>query len=187
MQFLAVYCNFLHRDTHFHEFVKSIERKKKMDNELNEDDLLKRPDPSFVPTLNEPMPTYRCTKVKRDGERCKNIALRGMLPDNAKCPAHGGKAPGVIEAAENRKDAVRLALLSNTDLAVQTIESLMAGGVSDAVRLKAATEVLDRTIGKSPIEVNVTENVTVNAAEKLLEQLARLAENDTDTEESDES
>lgn len=149
-----------------------------MDNTFNEDDLIKRPDPAFVPTLMRPMPTYQCTKVKRDGERCKNFALRGMLPETAKCSAHGGTAPGVVEAAENRKDAVRLALMNNTELAVQTLESLMIPGVSDAVRLKAATEVLDRTVGKAPLEVNVNENVTVNAAEKLLEQLARLAEND---------
>ena len=106
------------------------------------------------------------------------MALRGMLPEKAKCPSHGGNAPGVVEAAENRKDAVRLALMGNTELAVQTLQSLMDPGVSDAVRLKAATEVLDRTIGKTPVEINVNETVTVNPAEVLLENLARLAEND---------
>ena len=149
-----------------------------MDNILNEDDLIKRPEPDFIPTLAAPMPSYQCTKIKRDGERCKNMALRGMLPEKAKCPSHGGNAPGVVEAAENRKDAVRLALMGNTELAVQTLQSLMDPGVSDAVRLKAATEVLDRTIGKTPVEINVNETVTVNPAEVLLENLARLAEND---------
>lgn len=152
------------------------------DNSAQPDDFIPRPSEdelAFVPSLARPMPSYRCTKIKKDGERCNNMALSGMLPDNAKCSVHGGSAPGVVEAAEQRKDAVRLALLNNSELAAQTLESLMAPGVSDAVRLKAATEVLDRTIGKTPIEVNVNENVTVDAAEKLLEQLSRLAENDS--------
>ena len=164
------------------------------DNIAEPDDFLPRPQVdmnAFVPTLARPIPTFRCPKIKKDGNRCQNQAKAGMLPENAKCPVHGGAAPGVSEAAEARKDAVRLALLDNTELAVQTLESLMDPSVSDAVRLKAATEVLDRTVGKAPMELNVNENVTVNAAERLLEELAKLADNDSpvleaEVEEDDE-
>lgn len=155
------------------------------DNSAQPEDFLPRPpedELQFVPTLARPMPTFQCTKIKKDGERCKNMALRGMLPEKAKCSVHGGSAPGVVEAAEARKDAVRLVLLDNSELAAQTLESLMDPSVSDAVRLKAATEVLDRTIGKTPLEVNVNETVTINPAEKLLNELARLADNDSDLE-----
>lgn len=153
------------------------------DNSAQPEDFLPRPpdsDLEFVPSLARPMPSYQCTKIKKDGQRCQNMALSGMLPENAKCNVHGGNAPGVVEAAEARKDAVRLVLLDNSELAAETLKSLMDPSVSDAVRLKAATEVLDRTVGKTPIEVNVNENVTVSAAEQLLDQLARLASNDSD-------
>lgn len=153
------------------------------DNSAQPEDFLPRPpeeDLEFVPTLARPMPSFRCTKIKKDGERCSKQALSGMLPENAKCSVHGGSAPGVVEAAESRKDAVRLVLLDNSELAAETLKSLMDPSVSDAVRLKAATEVLDRTVGKTPIEVNVNETVTINPAERLLVELARLAENDSD-------
>ena len=145
-----------------------------VDNTLGDNDLIPRPDPKvWKPTLQDPFPTFRCTKTMKNGERCKNMGLNGMLPDNAKCIQHGGKQLSVKEKARARVDAVRLRMAEDTGLAMDVIEGLLSNsGTADQIRLKAAESVLDRAGIRAGVEIDVSGEVQVNTAEQVRERLA---------------
>ena len=150
------------------------------ENFLEDGDILERPSPDmkkFVPTITSPLPCFPCTAIKPDGTRCSRSAIMGMKPDNAKCVSHGGRLPAVKDAAAARCDAARMMMFDNVEVAVDTIRALMEPGTTDAVRLKAATETLDRTIGRAPIDIDVSGHVEVNSADEIRAALAKLIEN----------
>ena len=148
-----------------------------VDNSFDDSDLIPRPEPSkkWVPTVDRPMPSFQCTKIKKNGERCEGHAAMGMLPTNAKCPAHGGKLPSVKEKNRARVDVVRMRIVESTEQAMDTIESLLLPGTADNIRLKAATEILDRAGIRGGVEIDVSGEVTVDSAAMVRERLARLA------------
>lgn len=94
---------------------------------------------SWKPTLDKPYPPVRCESENGRGMQCANSAVNG----GKYCPAHSTK--------EDRKQAqemiqmARLRMVDLADQAIDTIKELMEPGTADAVRLKAATEVLDRS------------------------------------------
>lgn len=94
-------------------------------------------------TVQEPV---RCQAHTSSGKPCKRWAIVGGFV----CPFHGGSAPQVRAAANRR-------LLALAPRAVQVIADLLEHAESEPVRLKAATELLDRGIGKA---VDVTLDIT---------------------------
>lgn len=89
----------------------------------------------------------RCTARTRSGRGCKNPPILG----GTVCRMHGGSAPAVRAAANRRLLAMVLPALARLDAIVRKPET------SDADRIRAIVEVLNRTgfSGKTEIELTV--------------------------------
>lgn len=134
--------------------------------------------PDWKPTVDRPLPALRCYYVRPDGTRCKRFAVRGtgLNGTNAVCPSHGGSLPPVKAYAESLVISARMQLIDSAEFAVDTLVGfLQPGATGDAIRLKAATEILDRAGVKGAMEMKV--EVTTNAApsETINERLAQIA------------
>lgn len=126
-------------------------------------------------SLGAPVPVVRCVYIfpdthDRPGEQCKKWSLRGTTV----CIKHGGRLDSVRQHAEAVVESARLRLIDRSDEAVDWLLDLGRNSTSDAVRLKAATEVLDRSGVKGGIEVDVNVTHTADPAELLRERLATL-------------
>jgi len=126
-------------------------------------------------TLGAPVPVVQCTYIfpdshERPGQQCRRWSLRGSLF----CVKHGAQLPNVRQHAEAMVESARLRLMNNTDLAVDWLFDLAENSTSDAVRLKATTEVLDRAGVKGGIEVDVTVTANQDPAVLLRERLDTL-------------
>lgn len=131
----------------------------------------------WKPTAAEPVPVIRCVAPLRNGpkkgEQCPNWSLRGATV----CISHGGRLPNVRKHAEEVREAARMRILGLSDMAIDTLEELAdaQGTAGAAVRLKAATELLDRAGIKGGIEMNVTHEVRSNPSEEIAKRLAGIA------------
>lgn len=111
----------------------------------------------FTPSPSRPIRAVRCTGVTKNGpragRRCPNYSVLGANV----CLRHGADLPPVRNAARRRVEEVRLRLFDASMDAAEHVIDLAANSASDAVRLKAATEILDRAgiRGGSEIDVNV--------------------------------
>jgi len=129
----------------------------------------------WKPTPSEPIPVVRCTQIKRNGSRCKRWSYRGAT----KCVTHldnNGKLKNVREHADAIVEAARLRMLDNTDLAIDTLEKLMEPGTSEGIRLKSATEILDRAGIRGGFDLNVEVTHNENPADEIASRLTKLAE-----------
>ena len=84
----------------------------------------------------------------------------------------------MIERAKEVNELARKRLLDMVDPALDVIDQLVKSeGTNDAIRLKAAQDVLDRNGMKSATEINVhSEQHTVDWTAVITEKLARLKE-----------
>lgn len=119
-----------------------------------------------------PMP-HRCRQIKSDGIRCL-LWASGRPKDDGLCRVHLGtvRKPGAdVERA-------RLKLAQSAPFAVDVLEDLMENAESEPVKLKAATEILDRAGVKGGFEFDVNVEVTDArpAAQVIAERLQKLAE-----------
>lgn len=131
----------------------------------------------WKPTATEPVPVVRCVQIKKDGLRCKNWSLRGYTKCRKHCGPQGLMKDGnVSKYAAAVIEAARLRLVDEADLALDTLIDLAQPGTSEGIRLKAATEVLDRAGIRGGFEVTVDQTVTVNSSELVSERLQKLAE-----------
>lgn len=130
---------------------------------------------NWKPTPTYPVPVVRCTQIKKDGERCKRWSLRGYT----KCHRHAGpgamKDGNVAKYAEAVVEAARLRLIDSSEMALNVLEELTQPGTSEGIRLKAATEVLDRAGVRGGFDLKVDVQVTDNPADKIAERLEKLA------------
>jgi len=135
------------------------------------------------PTNEKPIPVVRCSHIypdrhERAGERCRKWSLRGTT----KCYRHSGN--GNLKNVDKYRQAVieaaRLDLLDMGPDALDTLKWLFQNATSEAVRLKAATEVLDRSGLKGGHEVDVSVNVGTNPSEILKDRLAALRQTAVD-------
>lgn len=129
----------------------------------------------WKPTPREPVPVVRCIQIKKDGNRCKAWSIRGY----DKCFKHSG--PGALmpngnvnKYAASVVEAARLRLVDSADMALDVIHDLYSNpGTSEGIRLKAATEILDRAGIRGGYEVDVTveerESPTVELKKRMLE------------------
>ena len=93
------------------------------------------------------VPERQCTAHKRNGDRCKNAAIRG----GNVCGYHGGNAPAV-----KAKARLRLEMASDR-LARELLNMTTDPNVADAVRLAAIKDALDRSglAAKNAVSVEV--------------------------------
>lgn len=127
--------------------------------------------PSSPNRQPSPMP-HRCRIIKDDGIRCM-LWGSGRPVDDGMCRVHlrseSKKTSDDIERARER-------LQQAAPYAVDKLEELMQDAESEPVRLKAATEILDRAGIRGGVEIDSTVNIdTRPAAEVIAERLERLA------------
>ena len=119
-----------------------------------------------------PLPV-RCKAIKDDGVRCQ-LWSGGRLPDDGLCRVHLGslknKPTDSVERARSR-------LTQASPSAVDVLEMLMDGAESEQVKLKAATEILDRAGIRGGIDLNTEVTVDVRPAASIIaERLQRLSQ-----------
>lgn len=118
-----------------------------------------------------PLP-HRCTHIKHDGIRCM-LWSSGARKDDGLCRVHlrslKSKTSDDIERAREK-------LIQAAPYAVDQLEDLMEFAESEPVKLKAATEILDRAGVRGGVEIDTNVNVDVRpAADVIQERLERLA------------
>jgi len=115
----------------------------------------------------------RCVTVKSDGLRCM-LWHSGRIKDSGFCRMHLGahRKPGEDIERARRK------LVQAAPYAVDTLEELMESAVSEPVRLKATTEILDRAGVRGGTELDVGVEVTDGRTPGIIiaERLKRLAD-----------
>lgn len=131
----------------------------------------------WKPTLSEPVPVVRCTQIKRDGERCKKWSLRGYH----KCIKHAGPQAlmpdgNVQKHREAVLEAARLRMLDDADECLDVLADLRQVGTAEAIRLKAATEILDRVGLRAGVDIDVHVDVTDSPTDELRKRLTGLKE-----------
>lgn len=129
----------------------------------------------FKPSLAVPLRTVQCRAPLKNGDeagrRCKKKAILGGLV----CRSHGAQLPAVQQAAARTVDEARLRLLLATEDAVVVLETLMEVGHNEAVRLRAAVEILDRAGIRGGVEIRPlpAEESPSSIREERLQSLAR--------------
>ena len=116
-------------------------------------------------------PPVRCRKIKSDGMRCL-LWSANRTTDDELCRVHlGSKANNATGAvAQARARAYQAA-----PTALAMLEQLMESAESEPVKLKAATEILDRAGIRGGIEIDANVDVTVQpAADIIMQRLERL-------------
>lgn len=86
----------------------------------------------------------RCTARRVDGEPCRRFAIKG----GTVCRTHGGAAPQVVAKAKVR-------LQNAADLMARELLNLVTGAESEAVKLAAIRDALDRAGVSAKQEVSV--------------------------------
>lgn len=116
---------------------------------------------------------HRCRQIKDDGIRCL-LWSSGRPKDDGLCRIH------LRSTKKNPSDDIeraRAKLVQAAPYAVDLLEDLMENAESEPVKLKAATEILDRAGVRGGIEIDTTVNVDVRpAASVIAERLDRLAQ-----------
>lgn len=141
---------------------------------------------AIVERLSEPgvETSKRCGSPKADGTPCTRWAMRGAT----RCYVHGGRLSHTNSQkyAEAALESVRLKLVDLTEDAAEVLQKMLDPTVPDAVRLKAATEVLDRTGVKGALDINVEVSTKQNASALVMERLAQLSARDSDSDSDSE-
>lgn len=120
----------------------------------------------------EPNLPSRCKAIKDDGVRCQ-LWTGGRVQDDGLCRVHLGslrnKPTDSVERARSR-------LTQAAPAAVDVLEDLIENGESEPVKLKAATEILDRVGIRAGFDINTEVVVDVRPAASIIaERLARLS------------
>lgn len=102
----------------------------------------------------------RCVAHKKTGERCKNAAILGATV----CRFHGG-------AAKHVKRAARARLENAADLMAQQLLRIATSADSEAVRLNAIRDALDRSGLKAPSEVVLSQGEAAKPYEAVFDSI----------------
>ena len=112
----------------------------------------------------------RCRMVKTDATRCQ-LWNSGRIKDDGLCRIHLGST----RRTANNVEVARQKISQASSYAVDVLEDLMETAISEPVKLKAATEILDRAGVRGGMELNIDiKNTDRSPAEVLAERLARL-------------
>lgn len=125
-----------------------------------------------------PLPS-RCKAIKDDGIRCQ-LWTGGRAHDDGLCRVHLGslknKPTDSVERARQR-------LTQAAPAAVDVLEELLESAESEPVKLKAATEILDRAGIRAGFDFNTEVTVDIRpAASVIAERLQRLSKNALDAQ-----
>lgn len=113
-----------------------------------------------------PIAPVRCTTVRSDGTRCNYAAI----PGQNRCLNHGAEvaeAHQVIEAARSR-------LAGMVGTALETFDDVMKNSTNDSARIKAASEILDRSGIKEDTNINVNIEDKSQVRAEILSKLEKM-------------
>jgi len=118
-------------------------------------------------------PPGRCKYIKANGIRCQ-FFHGGRIGENNLCRTHMGSThTRPINTAERARAKLRAASVA----AVESLEELMESSLSEPVKLKAATEILDRAGIRGGVEIDSNVKVEVRSHKEIVvERLDRLRE-----------
>ena len=115
---------------------------------------------------------HRCRHIKDDGIRCM-LWSSGRPKDDGLCRIH---LRSVKHKTSDDIERARTKLVQAAPYAVDMLEDLMENAESEPVKLKAATEILDRAGVRGGIEIDSTVSLDVRPAASIIaERLNRLA------------
>lgn len=130
----------------------------------------RKTNPKAMPLIGGP-PT-RCRQIKSDGIRCMKWST-GRVTDDGLCTVHLGSKNTNITGAVAR---ARARAYQAAPTAIAILESMMESAESEQVKLKAATEILDRAGVRGGIEIEAKVEVSERPADDVIrERLLRLA------------
>ena len=120
---------------------------------------------------------HRCNAIKDDGIRCQ-LWTSGRIQDDGLCRVH-------LRSVKHRPgddiERARAKLTQAAPYAVDLLEDMMINAESEPVKLKAATEILDRAGIRGGVELDTNVNIDVRPAASIItERLNRLAINAMD-------
>lgn len=116
---------------------------------------------------------HRCRQIKDDGIRCM-LWSSGRPKDDGLCRIH---LRSVKHKTTDDIERARAKLVQAAPYAVDLLEDLMENAESEPVKLKAATEILDRAGVRGGIEIDSNVNIDVRpAASVIAERLERIAQ-----------
>jgi hypothetical protein len=143
----------------------------KQQNETNGDPEAHGKKPAHLPT--------RCKAIKDDGIRCQ-LWSGGRAGDDGMCRIHLG---ALRNKPTDSVERARARLTQAAPTAVDTLEQLMESAESEPVKLKAATEILDRAGVRAGFDIGGEVSLDVRPAASIIaERLQRLAINALDAE-----
>lgn len=129
----------------------------------------RKENPKAMPLIGGP-PT-RCRAIKSDGVRCLKWCT-GRVTDDGLCTVHLGSKNNNLTGAVAR---ARQRAYQAAPTAVAILESMMESAESEQVKLKAATEILDRAGIRGGVEIDAKVEVSERPADDIIrERLARL-------------
>jgi hypothetical protein len=121
----------------------------------------------------------RCLAIKDDGIRCQ-LWSGGRAGDDGMCRVHLG---ALRNKPTDSVERARARLTQAAPTAVDTLEHLMESAESEPVKLKAATEILDRAGVRAGFDIGGEVSIDVRPAASIIaERLQRLAINALDAE-----
>jgi len=130
-------------------------------------------DPERAGKKPAPLPT-RCKAIKDDGIRCQ-LWSGGRPGDDGMCRVHLG---ALRNKPTDSVERARARLTQAAPTAVDTLEDLMNSAESEPVKLKAATEILDRAGVRAGFDIGGEVSLDVRPAASIIaERLARLSHN----------
>ncbi len=142
----------------------------------------RKTDPKKMPALSGP-PT-RCRYIKSDGIRCL-LWSSGKHTDDGLCKTHLGSRNNNITGAVH---AARSRAYQAAPAAIQILEQMMESAESEQVKLKAATEILDRAGIRGGVEIDAKVEINERPADDIIrERLARLVPTVTKLTEKEET
>ena len=132
-----------------------------------------------LPPSKVPLLPVRCRRRRADGTRCWNWSWPAHRADGF-CRYHCNKyAFDAMGQMQMLNDAARMRLSQMTEPSLQALEDLVLNSSVPHVRLKAATEVLDRVGIRGGTELQVSGQVThevVDPAQAVRDRLTALQE-----------
>jgi hypothetical protein len=114
---------------------------------------------------------HRCRQIKDDNIRCM-LWSSGRPKDDGLCRIH---LRSTKHKTSDDIERARTKLMQAAPYAVDVLEELMESAESEPVKLKAATEILDRAGVRGGIEIDTSVNIDVRPAASIIaERLQRL-------------
>jgi len=83
------------------------------------------------------------------------------MKGQAVCMMHGGKSKQALAKAERMVELAELKLRGLAGPAVATLEDLVTNATSEAVRLAAARDLVDRSVGRATERIQVAASIVV--------------------------